>query len=97
MGVARVGSAEVDFRLDLNGANIIQEGKGNTIRIGGLEFTAEQHGTMGTAPVTVPKTPSARIRTSIDVGEGQKVVVGKTALNFPDNALILVLTAKVID
>jgi len=37
------------------------------------------------------------IGTSVDAREGQKVVVGKANIDNADNALILVLTAKVID
>jgi hypothetical protein len=37
------------------------------------------------------------INTSIDIREGQKVVVGKANIDNADNALILVLTAKVIE
>lgn len=39
----------------------------------------------------------AAIMTDINMTEGQKVVVGKTAFGSPDNALVLVLTAKVMD
>ncbi|PYV91061.1 MAG: hypothetical protein DMG05_08330 [Acidobacteria bacterium] len=37
------------------------------------------------------------INTNIDVREGQKVVVGKATIDGSNNALFLVLTAKVID
>jgi len=39
----------------------------------------------------------AVMSTSIDAKEGQKVVVGKANIDNADNALVLVLTAKVID
>jgi hypothetical protein len=39
----------------------------------------------------------ARINTQIDVKEGQKVVVGKANVDGSDGALILVVTAKVVD
>ena len=42
-------------------------------------------------------TPIAGITTDIDVREGQKVVVGKANIDNSDNALILILTAKVVD
>jgi hypothetical protein len=93
-GVARVGSAPVDFRLRFERADIIPEGKARTVTINGLDFVAEQPVTGGTLAA---KTTSTGIHTNIDIAEGQKVVVGKTALDFPDNALILVLMAKVID
>ena len=40
---------------------------------------------------------AARINTSIDVREGQKVVVGKANIDNADSALILILTAKVVE
>jgi len=97
-GVARIGTEAVSFRLNFRDANIIPAGKVQTVRIGGLNFTTEQ------GPPTLPHGEglttqgySARIGTDIDVTEGQKVVVGKTSLDMPDNALVLVLTAKVTD
>jgi len=38
----------------------------------------------------------ARIQSDIDIPAGQKVVVGKTSFQIPENALVLVLTAKVL-
>jgi hypothetical protein len=47
---------------------------------------------------TTPAGPApAVIHTDIDLNEGQKVVVGKTSFASPNNALILVLAAKVVD
>jgi hypothetical protein len=43
------------------------------------------------------QTQEAKINTSIDIREGQKVVVGKANIDNADDALILVLTAKVIE
>jgi hypothetical protein len=40
---------------------------------------------------------NASVNTEIDVRAGQKVVVGKSNMNAPDQALVLVLTAKVVD
>jgi len=98
-GVARVGSETVNFRLDFKEAEIVTEGKAHVVRISGLEFRAEQpvvpsFHKPGEEPTTAT---SASIHTNIDIDEGQKVVVGKTALDLPDNALVLVLTAKVTD
>jgi hypothetical protein len=38
-----------------------------------------------------------RLDTNIDVREGQKVVVGKSNINANDDAMILILTAKVVE
>jgi hypothetical protein len=52
--------------------------------------------------VPIPITTSTwqfvdvRIRADVDIREGQYVVVGKTGLGRSDNALILVLTARVV-
>ena len=97
-GVARIGTEAVSFRLTFREANIIPEGKVQMVRIEGLNFTTEQG--QPTVPHGEGQTTqgySARILTDIDVAEGQKVVVGKTSLDMPDNALVLVLTAKVTD
>jgi hypothetical protein len=96
-GVARVGNDPVDFHLGFRQADITLEGKARTVRLSLLDFHAERPSTATTTLVPAPKPPSAGINTDIDIAEGQKVVVGRTALDFPDNALILVLTAKVID
>ena len=39
----------------------------------------------------------AAVSTSIDVREGQKVVVGKANIDSSENALVLVLTAKILE
>jgi hypothetical protein len=39
---------------------------------------------------------SVGISTDIDAAEGQKIVVGKSNFNGSDDALILVVTAKVV-
>jgi len=93
-GVATVGAEAVHFRLGFRSADITLEGKVRTVRISDLGFDAD-HPTSAAAPAE--KTTSAGIHTNIDIAEGQKVVVGRTTLDFADNALILVLTAKVID
>lgn len=45
----------------------------------------------------VPPTETTGINTSIDIREGQKIVVGKTGTGSSGDALILVVTAKVTD
>ena len=39
---------------------------------------------------------NAGLNTDIDVAEGQKVVVGKSSVNGSDEAMILIVTAKVV-
>ena len=93
-GVATVGTEAVHFRLGFRSADITLEGKVRTVRISDLGFDADHP---ANATALEAKTTSAGIHTNIDIAEGQKVVVGRTTLDFADNALILVLTAKVID
>ena len=71
--------------------------KGSLVRIGSLKFrlmvpnnTYDKEGR--------PNYNTTEIETSVDVKEGQKVVIGKSSMaGGPDHALILVLTAKVLD
>jgi hypothetical protein len=53
---------------------------------------------------TMNKDPDGRtiqdtssISTDLDAGEGQKIVVGKSSIHGSDDAMILVLTAKVVE
>ena len=69
---------------------ITSEGKEPTVRINDL-YLDLQFGVKGSGP------QHCVISTSIDVHEGQKVVVGKANIDNADSALILILTAKVID
>jgi len=82
-----------DFSFD--SATITSDNSGKTIRIDRLKLGAK-----------LPIMPSSEspltyidtgITTDIDVREGQKVVVGKATIDGSDNALFLVLTAKVLD
>ncbi len=101
-GVASASGGEgqkADFSFSFNRADITSDGKVPTIRINGLDFVMAQpvEPKEGRGPDLVPRTNLAKIHTDIDVPEGQKVVVGKTTFDSPDNALVLVLTAKVLD
>ena len=40
---------------------------------------------------------NSNLRTNLDVREGQKVVVGKSNINANDDAMILIVTAKVVE
>jgi hypothetical protein len=78
------------YTFKINRVGITSEGQQPSIRINDLvlqlDFTVKGGGTQ-----------HAAINTSIDVHEGQKVVVGKANIDNADSALILVLTAKVIE
>lgn len=83
--------------LETGPISLAQLDKGNMVRIGSLKFrlmvpnnTYDKEGR--------PNYNTTEIETSVDVKEGQKVVIGKSSMaGGPDHALILVLTAKVLD
>ena len=87
---------KADFHFGFNHVQIIQDGKATTIRFRDLNFAMERPVVTKDVVTPQPKT-SAQIRTDIDLPEGLKVVVGKTSFYTPDNALVLVLTAKVVN
>jgi hypothetical protein len=93
------GGKPADFRFGFKGADIIADGKPRSIRLHGLDFFVDQEVEQGATKVIFPqpRTILAKIHTELDVPEGQKVVVGKTSFDSPDDALVLVLTAKVLD
>jgi hypothetical protein len=76
--------------FNIKSAEVASGGKEPSIRINELRLD------LFFSPRNGPRQ-RAQINTSIDVREGQKVVVGKANLDSSDNALILVLTAKVLD
>jgi len=78
------------YMFDMRSATIIPDSKERSVRIDQLDlrlnFALNKEGNW-----------DAHIHTSIDVHEGQRVVVGKANIDNADNALILVLTARVIE
>src|SRR5205823_1006245 len=87
------------YRFNFGSASITSDSNtGRMIRVDNLRLGA-------TVPVkTISETGSAQfksaetgINTNIDVREGQKIVVGKATIDGSNNALFLVLTAKVLD
>jgi len=71
------------------GVAITSDGKERTIRINDLTLRLDYFLKGGGYHTS--------INTSIDAREGQKVVVGKANIDNADSALILILTAKVIE
>jgi hypothetical protein len=101
-GVASASGGEgqkADFHFGFTRAEITADGKPRSIRLNGFDFVMERPGEAKEGQTTslLPRTTSAKIHTDIDVPEGQRVVVGKTSFESPDDALVLVLTAKVLD
>jgi hypothetical protein len=78
------------YSFRIHSVGITSEGKEPTIRINDLALQLDYMLKNG-------GNYHAIINTSIDAKEGQKVVVGKANIDNADSALILILTAKVID
>jgi len=83
------------FSLSLHRLELIPGDKVSTVHIDGLAFTILPFNAK--LSEREDRLQSPHIDTSIDIPVGQKVVVGKTALDSPDNAIVLVLTARVLD
>ena len=84
------------YHFSFRSASITSDDKDKIIRIDSLRMVVTVPTKMG----NVGGTPDSRqtvINTNIDVREGQKVVVGKATINGSNDALFLVLTAKVVD
>lgn len=102
-GVAGEGDQTAAFSLGFQHVNLMAEEKGPTLQLANLDFRLMRQGpwtskdSHGGSVVSTDAEPLALIHTNIDVPVGQKVVVGKTSYLSADNALILVLTGKVMD
>ena len=74
--------------------SVVSEDKTRLIRLDKLGFQT-------TVPYNIPgggrNIRRARISADVDVRKGQKVVVGKTGLEGPEKALILVVSGKVVE
>jgi hypothetical protein len=75
------------YHVAFNRVGVMSDEEGHVIRIDGLNLGAS-------IPGTVRETG---FRTDIDVHEGQKVVVGKANIDTSNNAMILVVTARVVE
>jgi hypothetical protein len=94
-GLATSGTSANDFAglgrlryyLHVRTAFITPAASGAVIHLDGLHFR-----------VTNPKLGEGSVEVSgIDIHEGQRVVVGNSGLGAPGSAIILVLSAKVVD
>jgi hypothetical protein len=76
--------------------DIVEGSEGDLVRITNLRLDVTVPS--GTLKSGEPRLVNTGVRTNVDVREGQKVVVGKANMaGAADQALILVLTAKVLD
>jgi hypothetical protein len=80
------GSSNTQYNLSVMPTAVTEDPKGRLIRLNNLVLN-----------LRVAPGMDAGINTEITVREGQKVVVGKSSMGAPDQALILVVTAKVAE
>jgi len=81
-------------------ASLSSDEKGRTIRLDDLRFTARivvKKKQEEPSAVIGYESIEAGFGTNVDVREGQKVVVGKAAVGGTNTALILVITAKILE
>ena len=81
-------------------ATVLSDDKGRSIRVDGLRFSAKvvvKKKSEAFSSVVAYDALDAGFGTDVDVREGQKVVVGKAAVGGTNTALILVITAKVLE
>jgi len=101
MGPARLskGSAKSHIDLAFRAAHLAAAEKASVVRIDKLNFRLRLPFLTGKDKEANPQYQyaEASIGTDLDVREGQKVVVGKTAMEGADGAVILIVTAKVVE
>ena len=88
------------YRFGYKAATILSDEKGRSIRLDGLRFSAQivvKRQSEAASSVFGYDALDAGFGTDVDVREGQKVVVGKAAVGGTNSALILVITAKVLE
>lgn len=98
-GIAQLGSSTSNssaYQFLYGAARILSDEKGRSIRLDGLRFNAQIVTRWDSAGIPVASEDAA-FGTDVDVREGQKVVVGKAAIGTTNSALILVITAKVLE
>lgn len=81
------------YHFDISSATVTEDGKDRVIRINNLKLNLKVPVKSGSGFTY----RDAGMRTNIDVREGQKVVVGKSNIDSSDLAMVLVLTAKVLE
>jgi hypothetical protein len=96
-GAAATPPGAADLELHFQWLRIDPGEKAPTVRVQRLVFEIFQNERRDNIKGEPVRTLAADIATSLDVPVGQKVVVGKTSWGSPDNAIILVITARIMD
>jgi len=86
IGTVGPDGGKTQYELSVSPMAVTEDPKGRLIRLDDLVLN-----------LRVPGGLQAGVNTEITVREGQRVVVGKSNIGAPDQALILVVTAKVAE
>jgi hypothetical protein len=83
-----------DYRITIHKISVEPSGKANSVALEGFDFSAR-------VPYEVRagqfENTNINFSTDLSIPEGQKVVVGKAHVGTTDGALILVLSARVVE
>ncbi len=93
-------SVKIRFHVEFRAVHVAMSEKTPVVRIDGLNFSLRSPFAVtnpATTNITQYQFLESQIRTDVDVREGQKVVVGKANMQGSEGAVVLVLTAKVVD
>jgi hypothetical protein len=91
-------ASDAFYKFSFNSLRLIpDEQNGEVVRINQLSLMIGGVADESPDKKRAGETGHASIRTDIDVREGQKVVVGKANIGASNSALILVVTARVLD
>jgi hypothetical protein len=95
-GLAEDVKAPADYQMDFTSAQVRAGERGNVVALGDFRFSLPLvHHTYGVNGVTVAS--NIGFKTDLSIADSQKVVVGKSRIGGADQALVLVLTARVVN
>ena len=83
-----------DYRITIHKLSVEPSGKANSVALEGLDFSARVPYEIRTGQF---ENTNINFSTDLSIPEGQKVVVGKAHVGTTDGALILVLSASVVE
>jgi hypothetical protein len=88
-GLSLAGNAR--YRFEAASAELVPGGDQKVVRLSGVRFR------VGIPGAAQQPASTFDISATVDVRDGQAVIVGKSGTGQPGNAIILVLSAKIID
>ena len=90
-------SARPQYRLRVSRVRVSRAAAGVAVHLDGFSFSAKVPVQVGLTAGGSYSMQEVGVEGDLDIREGQKVVVGKSGVGEAGNAIILVLTAKVVD